>query len=148
MVSVSQYKKLLKPKHKQPEGVQQVRFGSFLKSAKLKDNVIFYTYSGAGEKKPMTTAINQKRKGLRRGDLDYRFEIVDNNKLRLVYIEFKSSKGSLTPEQKIFFERHKDLDNATCYIAKSAEEGVEILKMEKLLKLDQENNQQLQHLAM
>ena len=136
MVSISQYKKLLKPKRKQPEGVQQVRFGSFLRTANFKENVVFFTYSGAGEKKPMTTAVNQKRKGLRRGDLDYRFEIVDNNKLRLVYIEFKSSKGRLTPEQELFFERHKDLDNATCYIAKSAEEGVEILKTEKLLKFD------------
>jgi hypothetical protein len=133
MVSVAEYKQLAKKPRKQPEGKQQVRFGSFLKGATFSNNLIYYTYSGAGEKKPMRTAVNQKQKGLRRGDLDYRFEVRSGDIMRLVYIEFKSDKGSLTPDQKAFIAKHEGLQNAKCYMARKAEEGVEILRQEGII---------------
>lgn len=132
MVSIAEYEALAKPKRKQIEGRQQVRFGSFLRTSKFSNNLIFFTYSASGEKKPMRTAVNQKRKGLQRGEPDYRFEIKDGNSMRLVYIEFKSTKGSLSSEQKQFFANHEGLGNVKCYIARSADEAVRILEQEKI----------------
>ena len=134
-MNIKEYKAIAKPRM-QHEGIIQVAFGAFLKlaaaSGKLSDNLLFYTYSGAGEKKHKTTAINQYRKGLRKGDPDYRFEVKNGDKMRVVYIEFKSQKGSLTPEQKDFFQKHNDLINAKCYLATTVMQARQILIDEQI----------------
>lgn len=133
-ITANQYQQMAKKPRRQPEGTEQRKFGSFLRNAydadKLSEDLIFFTYSASGELKPMKTAVNQKQKGLRKGDPDYRFEINSGGIMRNIYIEMKSQKGSLTPEQKAFFAKHEGLQNAKCYIAKSAEEAVDILKQE------------------
>lgn len=156
-ISIEEYKNLSKDKapRKQPEGINQRVFGEMLNGIykhKLSPNLIYWTYSGAGEKKPLRTAVNQKRKGLQRGDPDYRFEIKEIEEVcesiipgsgiiysltryiqRIVYIEFKSQAGSLSKEQKEFFKKHEGLENVKCYIAKSPEEGIKILIQEGIV---------------
>ena len=134
-MNILQYKKLAK-KRKQPEGDHQKKLGLMLNGIlkpRLNPNLIFWTYSGAGEKKSMKTAVLQRRKGLMKGDFDYRFEIREDNIMRVVFLETKSSKGSLTEFQEDFQKKHENLDNATCYTSKDIEESINILKKEKIL---------------
>ena len=121
---------------KQLEGAAQRTFGALLNysyKSRLSPNLIFWTYSGAGEKKSLKTAVLQKRKGLQKGDLDYRFHLVEGDKLKLVLIEFKTTTGNLTPEQKELFKRHEGLENVKCYVARSPEEAINILIKERII---------------
>lgn len=142
MVSIAQYKSLVK-KRKQPEGEIQSKFGQMLNGNlkhRLSPNLIYWTYSSAGEKKPIRTAVLQKRKGVIPGDSDYRFEILrksecgcGNDYQYTIYLEFKSQKGSLTPGQKTFKEKHSNIKNVICYYPRSVEEGIKILEKEGIL---------------
>ena len=129
-------KKPAKKPRKQIEGKHQRTLGGLLNGRLkplLNPNLVFWTYSPAGEKKSKKTAVLQKIKGLQRGDFDYRFELRDGDILRIVYLETKTAKGSLTPEQRLFKARHDGLLNAKCYTSKSVEESVEILEKENVL---------------
>lgn len=137
-ISISEYNKILgkqSKKRRQPEGLLQTSLGEMLKGIwayRFNPNMIYWTYSGAGERKPLKTGILQKRKGLNKGDFDYRFEFRDGNIMRVVYLEAKSSTGSLTKEQKEFMINHQDLDNVVCGTAKSIEEASEFLLSNKV----------------
>ena len=129
-ISIQEYNKLVKTKKRQPEGQLQSTLGRKLNGiwkTRLNPNLVYWTYSGAGEKKPMMTAVMQKRKGLKKGDFDYRFEINKKGVLHMVYLELKSSKGSLTKDQKIFLERHEGLENVAIGSAKDMKEIEEFL---------------------
>ena len=120
----------------QLEGQSQRNFGMLLNGVmryRLSPNLLFWTYSAAGERKGLKTAVLQKRKGMQKGDFDYRFEMSKDGALRVIYIEFKTAKGSLTAEQKIFMARHSGLKNCACYLARSVEEGVGFLEKEGVL---------------
>jgi hypothetical protein len=138
-MNINKYKSLTskqKQPNKQIEGQHQTQLGALLNGRLnpfLNPNLIFWTYSASGERKHLKTAVLQKRKGLQRGDFDYRFEIKDNNLLRLVYLETKTTKGALTLEQKQFKERKEGLINAKCYTSKSLEESLNILSKEGVL---------------
>lgn len=136
-ISLKQYNEIInKPKRKQPEGNLQTNLGEMLNgiwSYRLNPNIIYWTYSGAGERKPLKTGVLQKRKGLKKGDLDYRFEIKEQNTMRVVYLELKSGTGSLTKEQKLFIENHKNLDNVICGTAKTMQEIESFLLHNKVL---------------
>lgn len=132
-----------KKKNRQLEGMEQSLFGQLLNGIyrpRLSKNLIYWTYSGAGEAKSLSTGVMQKRKGLQKGDWDYRFEIAElskcgcNNRIqRTIYIEFKTKTGSLTKEQKTLLDRRGSLDNVASYRAETAEEGIKILLKEKVL---------------
>jgi hypothetical protein len=134
-ISLKDYKNLIEQKtpkkRRQIEGKLQMDIGKMLRgvwSYRLNPNLIFWTYSGAGEKKdPRTTGKWQKIKGLAKGDPDYRFEIIRDETLHLVYLETKTTNGSLTKEQKNFFESHKNLANVTCGVAKDMQEVENLL---------------------
>lgn len=129
-ISIQEYNKLVKTKKRQPEGQLQSTLGRKLNGIwklRLNPNLVYWTYSGAGEKKPIMTAVMQKRKGLKKGDFDYRFEINKKGFLHLVYLELKSTKGSLTKDQKIFLERHEGLKNVAIGSAKDMKEIEEFL---------------------
>lgn len=136
-MNIQEYQNLATKKpRRQIEGQHQKALGGLLNGAlkpRLNPNLIFWTYSGSGEKKGIKTAVLQKRKGLQRGDFDYRFEIKDADILRIVYLETKTSKGSLTPEQRLFQARHDGLLNARCYTSKSIEESIQILEKENII---------------
>jgi hypothetical protein len=136
-MNIQEYHNLTAKKpRKQIEGKHQIGLGGLLNGRlkpRLNPNLVFWTYSGSGEKKGIKTAVLQKRKGLQRGDFDYRFELRDGDILRIIYLETKTVKGSLTPEQRIFKARHDGLLNAKCYTSKSVEESVEILEKENIL---------------
>jgi hypothetical protein len=135
-MKISEYKATTKKLRKQPEGNHQKTLGLMLNGIlkpRLNPNIIFWTYSGAGERKSLKTGALQKRKGLMRGDFDYRFEIKEGDIMRVVYIETKSSKGSLNEFQKAFQKNHQNLSNAKCYTSKNIEESLRILKEEKIL---------------
>ena len=132
-----------KKRNRQLEGMEQSLFGQLLNGIyrpRLSKDLIYWTYSGAGEAKSFSTGVMQKRKGLQKGDWDYRFEIAEiskcgcNNRIqRTVYIEFKTKTGSLTKEQKQLLSARQGIDNIACYIAKDVEEGIKILLKEKVL---------------
>lgn len=136
-LSVEEYKSLYhKKKRQQPEGKLQINLGKLLNGVwryRLNPNLIFWTYSGAGERKDKKGALWQFLKGLKKGDLDYRFHLAENGDLRMVFLETKSSKGSLTPDQKIFIEKHKNLRNASCGIVQDILEAQEFLEKERVL---------------
>ena len=135
-ISIQEYNKLVKTKKRQPEGQLQSTLGRKLNGiwkTRLNPNLVYWTYSGAGEKKPMMTAVMQKRKGLKKGDFDYRFEINKKGVLHMVYLELKSSKGSLTKDQKIFLERHEGLVNVAIGSAKDMKEIEEFLVTNEVL---------------
>lgn len=138
-ITAAEYRALQKKPRKpmrQIEGAAQRTFGQLLNFSykpRLSPNLAFWSYSGSGERKSLKTGILQKRKGLMRGAPDYFFNIVENGKLHVIYIEFKTSTGSLTPEQKEFFKRHEGLENAKCYLARSPEEAIEICFKERIL---------------
>ncbi len=130
-----EYKKLGTKKRKQPEGRLQMDLGRMLKGIwkyRLNPNITYWTYSGAGERKDKKGALWQFLKGLNPGDSDYRFQIAEDNILRLVFLETKSSKGCLTLDQKAFFEKHKNLKNVTCGTAKDMQEVEEFLVKTKV----------------
>ena len=139
-MNVEEYHALLREKKKKPrkqiEGKHQIKLGTAL-NGKLKPslspNLLFWTYSGAGEYKTIGTAWLQKKKGLMRGDFDYRFEIRDGDLLRIVYLETKTTSGGLTKEQKEFFKKKEGLTNVICYTSKSYDESINILEKEKIL---------------
>jgi hypothetical protein len=138
-MNVKEYHDLLgktKKPRKQLEGLHQKKLGDLLNGtlkAKISPCLIFWTYSASGEKKPIKTAVLQKRKGLKRGDFDYRFEIREGSFLRMVYLETKTTSGSLTTEQKQFMKKKEGLTNASCYTSKSIEESIKILEDERIL---------------
>jgi len=142
-ISAEDFKKIFAKSRRQPEGKHQQIFGQLLNGIykpSLSQDLAFWTYSAAGEQKPLKTGVLQKRKGMQKGDFDYRFELRErfrgvnsSDVLRIIYIEFKSEAGSLTKEQKIFREKHQGLSNVACYIAKSPEEAIKILQREGVL---------------
>lgn len=143
-ISIEEYKSLSQKKPiRQLEGMVQKAFGACLNGVykyRLSPNLLYWTYSGAGERKPIRTAVLQKRKGLQKGDYDYRFEILKKDNCGCgnyyqwtIYLEFKSQKGSLTVEQKVLFEKRKGIANIKCYFPKSVEEGIKILENEGVL---------------
>jgi len=145
-MSAGQFKALsLKPRkprkkeitpRKQIEGKLQRDIGKYLRTTftlSASPNLSYFTYSGAGERKPMRTAVLQKQKGLQKGDFDYRFEINFDNIQHNIYIEAKSEGGTLTAEQKEFMRRKEGLKNSRCYVVQSYWEFIEILKQEKIL---------------
>lgn len=126
----------VKKKYNQIEGQHQRTLGGLLNGSfknRLNPNLVFWTYSGSGEYKTIKTASLQKRKGLQKGDFDYRFEIKDGDLLRIVYLETKSGSGSLTKDQKRFKENHENISNCKCYLSNDIEESLNILKQEKVL---------------
>lgn len=134
-MKLEDYKKLVKKK--QPEGKLQSEIGAYLNSTFLmqkSNDLVFFTYSGAGEKKTIKTAVLQKRKGLQKGDFDYRFEIKRGDILHMIYIEIKSQSGALTKEQKQFLKMKENLKNVACYVCVSFYDFIEILKKEKIIK--------------
>jgi len=128
MVSVEQYRKMIKAtkkKRNQIEGKMQRDLGDMLRGIwayRLNPNLIFWTYSGSGEKKDKTGAYWQYRKGLTKGDLDYRFHLAIDGVLAMVFLETKRPKGSLSREQKNFIKNHEGLSNAQCGVAKNMQE--------------------------
>jgi len=143
-ISIEEHKNLEnKKKRRQPEGYVQSAFGQCLNGAfryRLSPNLIYWTYSAAGERKSLKTSALQKRKGLQKGDYDYRFEIMKKGNcgcnsyyLHIIYLEFKSKKGSLTVEQKTLFEKRKNIENVKCYFPKTVQEGIELLEKEGIL---------------
>ena len=138
-MNVQEYRDLVgkvkKPRN-QIEGKHQQTLGNLLNGrlrCKLSANLIFWTYSPAGEKKSLKTAVLQKRKGLQKGDLDYRFEIRHGSLLYIVYLETKTTSGNLTTEQKEFIKKKQGLSNAICYTSRNLEESIKILENEKIL---------------
>lgn len=76
----------------------------------------YYTYSPAGEKRQAITGALLKKKGVRKGDPDYRLEFKKDNRQYSLYIECKrDEKGRLTEEQQKFFDNHEGLDNVKCH---------------------------------
>lgn len=131
-ISAEEYRKAVEKKkpRRQIEGQFQRNLGLMLNGIwayRLNPNLVFWTYSGAGEKKSIKTAVWHKKKGLHKGDWDYRFEIAENGILRLVYMEAKTTSGSLTAEQKIFRQKKEGLKNVTFGIVE------DIYKAEKFL---------------
>lgn len=137
MVSIAEYKQLTKKPAKQLEGQHQTTLGSLLNGIykpRLNPDLIFWSYSAAGERKHLKTAVLQKRKGLQKGKPDYEFLLKDGDFLRTVFLETKTTKGSLTPEQKEFFKKHEGLKNVKCRLSKSVAESIEILMQEGVIK--------------
>lgn len=137
-MSAEQFRNIVRVKKpiRQIEGAAQRTFGQLLNFAyrpRLSRNLSWWSYSGAGERKSLKTGGLQKTKGMQKGKPDYEFYLIENGLLYAVFVEFKTSSGSLTVEQKEFFKRHEGLRNVKCYIARSAEEGIEILFKEKIL---------------
>lgn len=128
-------KKKRKP-YRQIEGQHQTNLGMLLNGVlrgRMSPKLIFWSYSASGEKKPLKTAILQKRKGLQKGKLDYEFFLNEENNMRAVFLETKTTTGSLTPEQKQFFKSFEEIQNVSCYTSKSIEESIQILEKEKIL---------------
>ena len=84
--------------------------------------LIYWTYSPAGELRNKLIAIKLKRKGVKKGDADYRLEFVKNNIQYNGYFEIKFGKNKLTKEQKEIFESRSKAKNAKCYACYSFEE--------------------------
>lgn len=134
-MSLAEYRaKYLEPKPKkkrnQVEGQFQRNLGQMLNGVwayRLNPQIVFWTYSGAGEYKPIKTAVWQNKKGLKKGDWDYRFEIADGDILRIVYMEAKSITGSLTKEQKEFRAKKEGLKNVKFGIAETMQEAEKFL---------------------
>ena len=84
--------------------------------------LIYWTYSPAGELRNKIVAIKLKKKGVKKGDADYRLEFVKNKIQYIGYFEIKVGKNKLTKEQKEIFELRKDLRNVKCYVCYSIEE--------------------------
>jgi len=102
------------------------QIGGYLRAneRKLKGcGLVYYTYSPAGEKRHIRTAVTLKTKGVQRGDPDYRLEFVKDDVQYTLYLEIKrSTRSKLTKEQQAFFEAKKNVKNVRCYIAYSVED--------------------------
>lgn len=113
------------------EDIIHKQIGSYLRaySRELKDKgLTYYTYSPAGEKRHIRTAVTLKKKGVQRGDPDYRLQFVKNDVMYTLFVEIKRSKRSkLTDEQTTFFNEHENLKNAKCYIAYGLKDFVKIV---------------------
>ena len=108
------------------------QIGSYLRAShrQLKGcGLVYYTYSPAGEKRHIRTAVTLKKKGVQRGDPDYRLEFIKNDVQYVLYVEIKrSTRSKLTKEQQAFFEAKKNVKNVRCYVAYSVEDFANYLK--------------------
>ena len=113
------------------EDIIHKQIGSYLRaySRQLKEQgLTYYTYSPAGEKRHIRTAVTLKKKGVQRGDPDYRLQFVKKGVMYTLFIEVKRSKRSkLTKEQTSFFSAHEDLKNAKCYVAYGLKDFIKIV---------------------
>jgi hypothetical protein len=87
-----------------------------------KKGLIYWTYSPAGELRNKLVAIKLKRKGVKKGDADYRLEFVKNDIQYIGYFEIKFGKNKLTKDQKQIFEIRSKIKNTKCYTCYSFEE--------------------------
>lgn len=121
---------------RQIEGKLQRKVGKYLRTNFLLlklPNVLFFTYSCAGEYKTKKTAGLQKAKGAQKGDWDYRFEVDIDGWQHTIHMEAKSPTGDLTKEQKALRKRKEGLKNVRFYVFESYWEFIEILKKEKII---------------
>lgn len=136
------------------EGHLHKQFGSLMKKyeALKRLDCIFWSYSGSGEKRSLTTASLLKAKGLKPGQPDYMFikkrpdistayltyppqyKSIDH----YIYLEFKkpktaTAKGTQSATQKDFQARFKDSINSRYYIVYSIDEALKVLEKEGIL---------------
>jgi hypothetical protein len=60
------------------------------------------------------------------------FKVIRNNTAHYIYIEFKTETGKLSLAQKLFRDNCKG-NNEEFYIARSASEGLDILRWEGII---------------
>ena len=105
--------------------------GTFLRTryASLEQlGLLYYTYSPAGEKRHIRTAVTLKKKGVKRGDPDYRLEFAKDGIQYTLYVEVKRSKRSyMSKEQKAFFEKRSSLKNVKCSVAYGVQDFADIV---------------------
>jgi len=138
-------------RYNQEEKQLQMAFGRMLtmyeKAGKLSPNLIKWSYIANGEQRPAKTLANGKRfsktacdlkkKGVKRGMADYFFCVEQQfHGFRIAFdlwLEAKSEKGSLTTEQKEFKKNLDGIFNSKFYEFRTVEEGLDILRNEKIL---------------
>lgn len=92
----------------------------------------WFSYDASGEKRDLITGALLKAKGLKPGSPDYSFKVIRKNIAHYIYIEFKTPKGKQSPNQKLF-EKSCVGVNEKYYIARSVQEGLDILRHERIL---------------
>ena len=90
----------------------------------IRKKLIYYTYSPAGEERNVIVGANLKRKGVMKGDADYRLEFIKKDVQHTLYIEVKAGKNKLTKEQAEIFEARKNIKNTFCIIARSLDDFI------------------------
>ena len=95
-------------------------------------NCSFWSYDASGENRNAKTGALLKAKGLKKGQPDYHFKTLREGITHYIYIEFKTDKGKQSDSQKAF-EKDCVGSNEKYYIARSVEEGLDILKKEGIL---------------
>lgn len=96
-------------------------------------NCLSWSYQAGGENRNLQTGAMLKKKGLKRGTPDYLFIRCDGDDCCFIWIEFKTQKGTQSKEQKEFEEICSKTNNMRYYIARSIEDGINILIQEKIL---------------
>lgn len=94
----------------------------------------WWSYDASGENRKLETGALLKAKGLRPGKSDYEFKIIKKTVAHYVYIEFKTEKGKQSESQKAF-EETCTASNEAYYIARSVQEGIDILIKEGILEV-------------
>lgn len=96
-------------------------------------NCLTWSYQAGGEKRNIQTGAMLKKKGLKRGTPDYSFIKSVDGQCHFIWIEFKTKSGKQSEEQKEFEEMCSKTNNMRYYIARSIEEGINILTKENIL---------------
>jgi hypothetical protein len=95
-------------------------------------NCSFWSYDASGENRTLQTGALLKAKGLRPGKSDYEFKIVKSGIAYHIYIEFKTETGKQSPNQKLFEESCRAV-NESYHIARSVQDGLKILEEEGII---------------
>ena len=118
------------------EDRMHINFGLIIQKYETykKLDCVFWSYVASGEYRKPTTAAMLKKKGLKAGQADYFFIKRDKNLIdHLIWIEFKTQKGTQQENQKEFEKVFEVAKNSQYYLARSVEEGLKILEQEGVL---------------
>ena len=96
-------------------------------------NCSWISYDASGEKRTAKTGALLKSKGLKPGKADFEIITIKNNISHHYYLEFKTSKGKQSSNQKIFEECCVG-SNQHYYIVRSVEEAINLLEREGIIK--------------
>tara|TARA_R100001530_G_scaffold135793_2_gene113949 strand:- start:64 stop:432 length:369 start_codon:yes stop_codon:yes gene_type:complete len=97
------------------------------------EHLMYFHIPNGGSRKSSLEGYQFKIIGVLPGVADYQFMWSDGSLTKIGFIEFKTAKGKQQPTQKAFEEKCKLL-NIPYEIARSTEDGINILKEWQILK--------------